>query len=165
MHGRAVGNAALIEALNEIGSTHGIGRTDIVENRLIGMKSRGLDEAPGATILRAAHQALEEITLDRETMIDKQVIALKYADLVYNGQWVHRCRAALQAFVTVTQRDVSGSVRVRLFRAWHGCAAQLPRVSPLYPARIPWPRSTTTPRIPMMRRRRLYQAPYACPCV
>jgi argininosuccinate synthase len=116
INGRAVGNAALIEQLNEIGSTHGIGRVDIVENRLIGMKSRGLDEAPGATILRAAHQALEEITLDRETLHFKQMVALKYADLVYNGQWFTPLRDALQAFVTVTQRDVTGSVRLRLFK-------------------------------------------------
>jgi argininosuccinate synthase len=115
-NGLALGNAGLIEMLNEIGSTHGIGRVDIVENRLIGMKSRGLDEAPGATILRAAHQALEEITLDRETLHFKQMVALKYADLVYNGQWFTPLRDALQAFVTVTQRDVTGSVRLRLFK-------------------------------------------------
>lgn len=116
VNGLAVGNAGLIEMLNEIGSTHGIGRVDIVENRLIGMKSRGLDEAPGATILRVAHQGLEEITLDRETLHYKQMVALKYADLVYNGQWFTPLRDALQAFVTVTQRDVTGSVRVKLFK-------------------------------------------------
>ncbi len=116
INGRAVGNAALIEQLNEIGATHGIGRIDIVENRLVGMRSRALDEAPGGTILRAAHQGLEEITLDRETLHFKQMVALKYADLVYNGQWFTPLRDALQAFVTVTQRDVTGSVRLRLFK-------------------------------------------------
>jgi argininosuccinate synthase len=116
VNGLSLGNAGLIEMLNEIGSTHGIGRVDIVENRLIGMKSRGLDEAPGAAILRAVHQALEEITLDRETLHFKQMVALKYADLVYNGQWFTPLRDALQAFVTVTQRDVTGSVRLRLFK-------------------------------------------------
>ncbi len=116
LNGRVMGNAGLIEALNEIGSTHGIGRIDIVENRLIGMKSRGLNEAPGATILRAAHQALEEITLDRETMHFKQIVALRYADLIYNGQWFTPLRDALQAFITVTQRDVTGSVKLKLFK-------------------------------------------------
>lgn len=116
VNGLAVGSTRLIEMLNEIGSTHGIGRVDIVENRLIGVKSRGLDEAPGATILRVAHQGLEEITLDRETLHYKQIVALKYADLVYNGQWFTPLRDALQAFVTVTQRDVTGGVRVKLFK-------------------------------------------------
>ncbi len=116
LNGATVGSAALIDVLNQIGSKHGIGRIDIVENRLIGMKSRGIDEAPGATILRAAHQGLEEVTLDRETTHFKSLIALKYADMVYNGQWFTPLRDALQAFVTVTQRDVTGSVRVRLHR-------------------------------------------------
>jgi argininosuccinate synthase len=116
LNGHGVGNAGLIEALNEIGSTHGIGRIDIVENRLVGMKSRGLDEAPGGTILRAAHQALEEITLDRETIYFKQIIALRFADLIYNGKWFTPLRDALQAFVTVTQRDVTGSVKLKLFK-------------------------------------------------
>jgi argininosuccinate synthase len=116
VNGLALGNAALIEMLNEIGSTHGIGRVDIVENRLVGMKSRALDEAPGGTILRVAHQGLEEITLDRETLHFKQIVALKFADLVYNGQWFTPLRDAFQAFVTVTQRDVTGTVRVKLFK-------------------------------------------------
>lgn len=116
LNGVALSGAALIERLNEIGSLHGIGRADIVENRLIGMKSRRLDEAPGGTILHVAHQGLEEITLDRETMHFKQIVALRYAELVYNGQWFTPLRDALQAFVTVTQRDVTGSVRVKLFK-------------------------------------------------
>ncbi|BCX05771.1 MAG: hypothetical protein KatS3mg053_3709 [Candidatus Roseilinea sp.] len=116
LNGVALGGAALIERLNELGALHGIGRADIVENRLIGMKSRRLDEAPGGTILRVAHQGLEEITLDRETMHFKQIVALRYAELVYNGQWFTPLRDALQAFVTVTQRDVTGSVRVKLFK-------------------------------------------------
>ncbi|MDW8396248.1 MAG: argininosuccinate synthase [Anaerolineae bacterium] len=116
LNGETLSGAALIERLNEIGAAHGIGRTDIVENRLIGIKSRGLYESPAAWILRAAHQALEEITLDRETAHFKQVVALKYADLVYNGQWFTPLRDALQAFVAVTQRDVTGSVQLRLFK-------------------------------------------------
>ncbi|MCS7088533.1 MAG: argininosuccinate synthase [Thermoflexales bacterium] len=116
LNGEALSGAQLIERLNEIGALHGVGRVDIVENRLVGIKSRALDEAPAATILRAAHQGLEEITLDRETMHFKQIVALKFADLVYNGQWFTPLRDALQAFITVTQRDVTGSVRVRLFK-------------------------------------------------
>ncbi len=116
LNGEALSGAQLIERLNEIGALHGIGRVDIVENRLVGIKSRALDEAPAATILRVAHQGLEEITLDRETLHFKQIVALKFADLVYNGQWFTPLRDALQAFISVTQRDVTGSVRVRLFK-------------------------------------------------
>ncbi len=116
LNGNLIGNAALIEALNAIGSTHGIGRVDIVDNRLIGMKSRSIDETPGGVILREAHQALEEITLDRDTLHFKQHVALRYAELIYNGQWFTPLRDALQAFVTVTQRDVTGAARVRLHK-------------------------------------------------
>jgi len=112
----ALGGAALIERVNEIGALHGIGRSDFVVNRLVGMKSRRLQEAPAATILRTAHQALEELVLDREAMHFKQLVALRYADLVYNGQWFTPLRDALQAFITVTQRDLTGSVRLRLFK-------------------------------------------------
>jgi argininosuccinate synthase len=130
-NGHAIGNVALIEALNAIGGTHGVGRVEFVENRLIGMKSRAIDETPGGMILRVAHQALEEITLDRETANYKRMVALKYADLVYNGQWFTPLRDALQAFVTVTQRDVTGSVRVRLHRG-HAVAVQRKAAYSLY---------------------------------
>jgi len=116
LNGASLSGAALIERVNEIGALHGIGRSDFVANRLVGMKSRRLQEAPAATILRAAHQALEQLVLDREVMHFKQLVALRYADLVHNGQWFTPLRDALQAFITVTQRDVTGSVRLKLFK-------------------------------------------------
>jgi argininosuccinate synthase len=106
----------LIEALNELGGKYGVGQVDIVENRLVGMKSRGVYETPGGTILVTAHNVLESLTLDRETMHYKQQIALKYAELVYYGQWFSQLREALDAFIDVTQRNVSGSVRLKLFK-------------------------------------------------
>jgi argininosuccinate synthase len=106
----------LIEALNELGGKHAIGQVDIVENRLVGMKSRGVYETPGGAILITAHNVLESLTLDRETMHYKQQIALKYAELVYYGQWFSQLREALDAFIGVTQRNVSGSVRLKLFK-------------------------------------------------
>jgi argininosuccinate synthase len=131
LDGRQIGNVALIEALNALGSAHGIGRIEMIENRLIGMKNRTIDETPGGTILRAAHQGLEEITLDRDTAHYKQIVALRYADLIYNGQWFTPLRDALQAFVTVTQRDVTGSVRVKLNRG-HATVVQRKAAYSLY---------------------------------
>jgi argininosuccinate synthase len=93
----------MIETLNEIGGKHGVGQADLVENRLVGMKSRGVYETPGGTILMTAHKALEMLTLDRETMHYKQQVALKYAEMVYYGQWFCKLREALDAFVNVTQ--------------------------------------------------------------
>jgi len=106
----------LIEALNKLGGKHGVGQVDLVENRLVGIKSRGVYETPGGTILVTAHNALENLTLDRETMHYKQQLALKYAELVYYGLWFSQLREALDAFVDVTQRSVTGSVRVKLFK-------------------------------------------------
>jgi argininosuccinate synthase len=106
----------MIEMLNRLGGKHGVGQDDLVENRLVGMKSRGVYETPGGTILITAHKALETITLDRETMHYKQQVALKYAELVYYGQWFSRLRQAMDAFVDVTQRNVSGTVRLKLFK-------------------------------------------------
>jgi argininosuccinate synthase len=106
----------LFERLNELGSTNGIGRVDIVENRLVGMKSRGVYETPGGTILLTAHQVLESICLDKETMHFKDSIALKYAELVYNGMWYTRLREAMDAFVQVTQQTVTGTVRLKLYK-------------------------------------------------
>jgi len=116
LNGRRIGGVKLIETLNEIGGKHGIGQADIVENRLVGMKSRGVYETPGGTILVTAHRALEALALDRETMHYKQQIALRYAELVYYGQWFSPLREALDAFVDVTQRSVTGSVRLKLFK-------------------------------------------------
>ena len=106
----------MIEALNKIGGRHGVGQVDLVENRLVGIKSRGVYETPGGTILMTAHSCLESITLDRETMHYKQQVALKYAELVYYGQWFSPLRQALDAFVEATQRNVTGDVRMKLFK-------------------------------------------------
>ncbi len=106
----------LIEKLNALGGRHAVGQTDLVENRLVGIKSRGAYETPGGTILYEAHRALESLTLDRDTAHYKQQIALKYAEMVYNGQWFHPLREALDAFVASTQRNVTGTVRVRCFK-------------------------------------------------
>ena len=106
----------LVAKLNAIGGKHAVGQVDLVENRLVGIKSRGAYETPGGTILYAAHRALEAITLDRETLHFKQQIALKYADMVYNGQWFCPLRESLDAFVASTQHNVTGSVRVKCLK-------------------------------------------------
>ncbi|MBN1125260.1 MAG: argininosuccinate synthase [Sedimentisphaerales bacterium] len=116
LNGRVVGGVKLIETLNEIGGKHGVGQADLVENRLVGMKSRGVYETPGGTILVTAHQALESLTLDRETMHFKQQIALKYAEMVYYGQWFCPLREALDSFVDKTQQNVTGTVRLKLYK-------------------------------------------------
>lgn len=106
----------LVTQLNTLGGQHGIGRVDLVENRLVGMKSRGVYETPGGTILYAAHQGLEQICLDRETLHYKEGLAHRYAELVYYGQWFTPLREALDAFVSKTQRRVTGTVRVKLYK-------------------------------------------------
>ena len=108
--------AALIFKLNEMGAKHGIGRIDLVENRLMGMKSHGVYETPGGTILYAAHRELESLCLDRDTMHYKEQIALRYGELVYFGQWYHTLREALQAFIEKTQETVTGWVKVKLYK-------------------------------------------------
>ncbi|MBN2456885.1 MAG: argininosuccinate synthase [Sedimentisphaerales bacterium] len=116
LDGQSIDGVTLIEQLNQLGGAHGIGQVDLVENRLVGIKSRGVYETPGGTILVAAHRTLEGLTLDRETMHYKQQIALKYAELVYYGQWFSQLRNALDAFISVTQKNVTGSVRMKLFK-------------------------------------------------
>ena len=106
----------LVAKLNELGGANGIGLVDIVENRLVGMKSRGVYETPGGTILYHAHEVLETICLDKETAHYKQQIALKFADLVYNGQWFTPLREALSAFVDKTQETVTGEVKLKLYK-------------------------------------------------
>ena len=108
--------AALVEHLNLVGGKHGIGRIDLVENRLVGMKSHGVYETPCGTILLAAHRELESITLDRETLHYKDVIAQRYAELVYYGQWFSTLRTALDAFIDQTQAHVTGNVRLKLYK-------------------------------------------------
>lgn len=116
LNGKVTDGVKLVQALNEIGGKHGVGQADLVENRLVGIKSRGVYETPGGTILMTAHSGLESLTLDRETMHYKQQIALKYADLVYYGLWFSQLREALDAFVNVTQRNVTGEVRLKLYK-------------------------------------------------
>ncbi len=108
--------AGIIEKLNELGAKHGIGRIDLVENRLVGMKSHGVYETPGGTILYTAHRELESLCLDRDTMHYKQQIALHYAELVYYGKWYHTLRESLQAFINETQKTVSGWVKMKLYK-------------------------------------------------
>jgi argininosuccinate synthase len=116
INGVAMGPISLLTQLNELGGKHGVGRVDLVENRLVGMKSRGVYETPGGTILLEAHQALEQLCLDKQTLHYKQQIALKYAELVYNGQWYTRLREALDAFIDQTQRNMTGTVRLKLYK-------------------------------------------------
>ena len=116
MNKKPLGTVALIEKLNAIGGKHGIGRIDLVENRLVGIKSRELYEAPAAAILHYAHRELERLTLDKPTARFKDSIAREYADLVYNGLWFTPMRHAFDAFIDETQRTVSGTVIVQLFK-------------------------------------------------
>jgi argininosuccinate synthase len=116
LDGVAMGPISLLTKLNELGGRHGVGRVDIVENRLVGMKSHGVYETPGGTILVEAHQALEQLCLDKQSLHYKQQVALKYAELVYNGQWYTPLREALDAFVAVTQRHMTGQVRLKLYK-------------------------------------------------
>jgi len=106
----------LVIALNKIGGRHGIGRIDLVEDRLVGMKSRGVYETPGGTLLYSAHSELEQLVLDRRTLAAKDLIAPRYADLVYEGRWWTTEREGYDAFVNVTQERVTGSVTLRLFK-------------------------------------------------
>ena len=108
--------AALVEHLNRVGGAHAIGRCDMVESRLVGMKSHGVYETPGGTILLAAHRELESLVLDKETLHFKDLVALKYAELVYNGMWLSPLKEALDAFVDSTQGPVTGLVRMKLYK-------------------------------------------------
>ncbi len=114
--GKEMEPVELIEYLNKVGGENGIGLVDIVENRLVGMKSRGVYETPGGTILYRAHDVLETICLDKDTQHYKQEIALKYAEMVYNGQWFCPLREALDAFVDSTQQTCTGDVKLKLYK-------------------------------------------------
>ncbi len=116
LNGKKTDPVKIIEQLNKIGGKHAVGQADIVENRLVGIKSRGVYETPGGTILVEAHKALETLTLDRETSHYKQQVALKYAEMVYYGQWFCQLRHALDAFVNVTQQNVTGTVKMKLYK-------------------------------------------------
>ncbi|MDE7084666.1 MAG: argininosuccinate synthase, partial [Clostridia bacterium] len=113
---KKMGAVELIETLNKIGGENGVGLVDMVENRLVGMKSRGVYETPGGTILYAAHEMLESICLDKATQHYKQIIGIKYGEMVYDGQWFTPLREALDAFVTKTQETVTGDVKLRIYK-------------------------------------------------
>lgn len=114
--GQQMKGADIVRKLNKLGGENGIGLADLVENRLVGMKSRGVYETPGGTILYRAHQILETITLDRETQHYKEQAAIKFGELVYFGQWFTPLREALSAFVDKTQQTVTGEVRLKLYK-------------------------------------------------
>ena len=116
LNGEKLDGPAMVKALNEVGGANGIGISDMVENRLVGMKSRGVYETPGGTILYKAHQMLEQLCLDRDTAHLKEQLAVKYAELVYYGQWFTTCREALAAFVDKTQETVTGEVKLKLYK-------------------------------------------------
>ena len=114
--GKKMKGVEIVETLNKLGGENGIGLADLVENRLVGMKSRGVYETPGGTILYRAHQVLETITLDRDTQHYKELVAAKFAELVYFGQWFTPLREALSAFVDKTQENVTGDVKLKLYK-------------------------------------------------
>ncbi|MFW5708662.1 MAG: argininosuccinate synthase [Chloroflexota bacterium] len=116
LNGEELSPVELYTRLNKIAGRNGIGRADIVENRLVGMKSHGVYETPAGTVLLKAHQALESICMDKHTMHFKDFVAVKYAELVYNGMWYTRLREALDAFVDVTQEQVTGTIRLKLYK-------------------------------------------------
>jgi argininosuccinate synthase len=116
VNGKSSSPLEVVQTLNKLGGKHGIGRVDIVENRFVGMKSRGVYETPGGTILHFAHRQMETLTMDREVMHLRDSLIPKYAELVYNGFWFSPEREALQVLVTETQRDVSGLVRLKLYK-------------------------------------------------
>jgi argininosuccinate synthase len=126
VNGEALDPVTLVEVLNQIGGKHGVGVVDLVEDRLVGMKSRGVYETPGGSLLYTAHSELEQLVLDRRTLAAKDLIAPRYADLVYEGRWWTTEREAYDAFVTVTQSRVSGTVSLRLYK---GAAAVVGRAS------------------------------------
>jgi argininosuccinate synthase len=114
--GERLGPVALVERLNRMAGAHGVGRLDLVENRLVGIKSRGVYETPAGTVLHVAHRELERLVLDRNTFHFKQTVSVRYAQLIYDGLWFSTLREALAAFVDETEKEVSGEVRVRLFK-------------------------------------------------
>jgi argininosuccinate synthase len=127
VNGVKLSPASLLSKLNEIGGKHGIGRIDMVENRLVGMKSRGVYETPGGTILFTAVRELESLTLDRETMQVKDSLALKYAELVYAGRWFDPLRESMDAFMEKITEKTNGSVRLKLYK---GSVSVASRTSP-----------------------------------
>ena len=116
LNGKEMKASDIVRELNVLGGKHGVGIVDIVENRVVGMKSRGIYETPGGTILMEAHTQLEELILDRATLNVKKDIANQFADVVYEGKWFTPLREALQAFVETTQEYVTGEVKMKLYK-------------------------------------------------
>jgi argininosuccinate synthase len=116
LDGKKLGPVELVESLNRRAGAHGVGRLDLLENRLVGMKSRGVYETPAGTVLHVAHREIERLVLDRDTLHFKQSVSVRYAQLIYDGLWFSRLREALAAFVQDTEREVTGECRVRLFK-------------------------------------------------
>jgi argininosuccinate synthase len=114
--GQSISPAGLLTRLNQLGGENGIGRVDLVENRYVGMKSRGVYETPGGTILRIAHQAMESITMDREVMHIRDSLVPRYAEIIYNGYWFSPEREMIQSLVDMSQRNVTGLVRLKLYK-------------------------------------------------
>jgi argininosuccinate synthase len=127
INGEKLGPVALVEKLNKIAGAHGVGRVDLIENRLVGMKSRGVYETPAGTVLYIAHREIERLVLDRDTLHFKQSISVRYAQLIYDGLWFSTLRTALAAFVDHTEQEVVGDVQVKLFK---GHAEAIGRRSP-----------------------------------
>jgi argininosuccinate synthase len=116
LDGKRLGPVEMVETLNRVAGAHGVGRLDLVENRLVGIKSRGVYETPAGTVLHLAHRELERLVLDRDTLHFKQAISVRYAQLVYDGLWFSTLRQALAAFAEETEKEVTGEVRVRLYK-------------------------------------------------
>jgi len=125
--GKAYPLKEIISMLNELGGAYGVGRSDLVENRLVGIKSREIYEAPAGTMLYTAHRELESLVLDRETAHFKEIISLKYAELIYYGLWYSQLKEALDGFINLTQKNVTGAVKLKLFK---GVCAAVSRQSP-----------------------------------
>jgi argininosuccinate synthase len=116
VNGKKLPPVELLDALNAIGAKHGVGHVDMVENRLVGIKSRGVYETPGGSLLYFAHRELERLVLDRDTSHFKEMVAIKYAELVYDGRWFSTLRTALDAFVDATQQNVTGTAKMKLYK-------------------------------------------------
>ena len=116
INGKKLSPANLLKRLNQIAGRNGVGRVDLVENRFIGIKSRGVYETPGGTLLMSAHRAIESVTLDKETMHKKDEIMPKYAELIYNGYWYSTARFKLQKIVDLNKNKVNGSVKLKLYK-------------------------------------------------
>jgi len=134
--GTEISPAGVLSTLNDIGGRHGVGRLDMVENRYVGMKSRGCYETPGGTIMLAAHRAMESITLDREVVALKDDLAPRYARLIYNGYWFSPERRLLQGLIDASQAPVNGSVRIRLYKGTVMCVGRTSATDSLFDAKI-----------------------------